>query len=111
MFTLVTDPLKKCFNDPRALFSVSRSSSVNGISCTSNHSAKATINPVLPTPPLPPIVKTMRLFVFPVFIAILLGQRVSTVRFLRSESVSVWPFARLALLSVPQFGKQHHRCL
>src|SRR5215469_6578781 len=111
MFTLVTDPLKKCFNDPRALFSVSRSSSVNGISCASNHSAKATISPVLPTPPLPPMVKTMRLFVFSVFIAILLGQRVSTVHFLRSESASVWSSARLSLPSVQQFGKQHHRGL
>jgi hypothetical protein len=61
MFTFVTEPLKKCFNEPRALFSVSRSSRVTGISFASNHSARATMTPVLPTPPLPPIVKTTRL--------------------------------------------------
>jgi hypothetical protein len=38
MFTLASDPLKKCLSEPRALFSVSRSSSVNGISLPSNHS-------------------------------------------------------------------------
>src|SRR6267378_1786594 len=78
MFTLATDPLKKCLSEPRALFSVSRSSSVNGISLVSNHSARATIRPVLPTPPLPPMVKTTRLFFRWVFIATLLGRQVST---------------------------------
>ena len=53
-------PLKKCFREPRALFSVSRSSSVTGISFAANHSARATMTPVLPTPPLPPMVKTTR---------------------------------------------------
>ncbi len=68
MLTLVTLPLKKCCKEPRALFSVSRSSKVTGISFASNHSARATITPVLPTPPLPPIVKTTR-FVLPFVIA------------------------------------------
>ena len=57
MLTFVTEPLKKCLSEPRALFSVSRSSKVTGISFAANHSAKATMTPVLPTPPLPPIVK------------------------------------------------------
>src|SRR5712671_2642802 len=96
MFTLVTDPLKKCFNDPRVLFSVSRSSSVNGISLASNHSARATIRPVLPTPPLPPIVKTTRLFFASAFIAILLDRRDLTARSLQSETLGLcllvsWP--------------------
>ena len=60
MLTLVTDPLKKCLSEPRALFSVSRSSNVTGISFAANHSARATMTPVLPTPPLPPIEKTTR---------------------------------------------------
>src|SRR5271166_1988478 len=109
MFTLATDPLKKCLSDPRALFSVSRSSSVNGISLASNHSARTTIRLVLPTPPLPPMVKTTRLFFGWAFIAILLGRRVSTARFLRSESALVLPCARLAWLSALQFGRQRLR--
>ena len=60
LFTFVTKPLKKCLSEPRALFSVSRSSRVTGISFAANHSARATMTPVLPTPPLPPIVKTTR---------------------------------------------------
>src|SRR6266851_2104909 len=106
MFTLATDPLKKCLSEPRALFSVSRSSSVNGISLASNHSARATIRPVLPTPPFPPIVKTTRLFFASGFIAILLGQRASTARSLQSESAWALPSAQLALLSARRFERQ-----
>jgi hypothetical protein len=43
------------------------------------------------------MLKTTRLFFSWAFIAILLGRRVSTARFLRSESVWVLPSARLAL--------------
>jgi hypothetical protein len=55
IFTLGTWPPKKWVSDPRALFSVSRSSSFTGMLFSWNHSAKAVITLVLPTPPLPPI--------------------------------------------------------
>src|SRR5215471_4547781 len=55
MFSFGTAFPKKYANDPRALFSVSRSSSLIGIWFTPNHSAKPTITLVLPTPPLPPM--------------------------------------------------------
>src|SRR6185312_1365226 len=61
MFTLGDCSPKKCASEPRALFSVSRSSSVTGISFSSNHSARPAITLVLPTPPLPPI-ERMTLF-------------------------------------------------
>ncbi|MGB9079338.1 MAG: AAA family ATPase [Terracidiphilus sp.] len=41
MFTFVTLPSKKCLSEPRALFSVSRSSSVTGISCAAIQSVEA----------------------------------------------------------------------
>src|ERR1700733_9335667 len=60
MLTFGTRPPKKCVSEPRALFSVSRSSIFIGIWFTSNHSANPTMTLVLPTPPLPPMDKMTR---------------------------------------------------
>src|SRR5580692_2678268 len=60
ILTLGTWPPKKCVSDPRALFSVSRSSSLTGMPFSWNHSAKPVIKLVLPTPPLPPMERTTR---------------------------------------------------
>src|SRR5512136_2902339 len=57
MFTFGTASPKKWVRDPLALFSVSRSSSRTGIWHISNHSASPVMTLVLPTPPLPPIVR------------------------------------------------------
>src|SRR5580700_7501104 len=64
MFTLGASSPKKCARDPRALFSVSRSSSFTGFWFSRNHSAKPVTTLVLPTPPLPPMERMTRLFIF-----------------------------------------------
>ena len=62
MFTLRASG-KKWPSEPRLLFSVSRSSKVNGAPFLAYHSTSKLVKAVLPTPPLPPWVKTIRLVV------------------------------------------------